>query len=206
MKTKLQFQVVSSFPEHERKFRDWLAQARGRSRVNRRGSYFAFHGSPVSNWHSIIRTGLRSGYVPGIYHAMTADTSVGYMGIGYGECQGWPNSMWECDNSISCLSMIEVADFRSEGRLVTGGVGAEVNVAMDHSLVITRYLFFYPRGIPGGSFGAVKAPHLRAQPSLLFDDQPSDAAPVPVVRKVSAYYDDYENDGEDINANNLYGY
>lgn len=35
----------------------------------------------MSTGHSIIRTGLRSGFVPGIYMAQEATTSYGYMGV-----------------------------------------------------------------------------------------------------------------------------
>lgn len=48
MGTELQFQVVNSFPEHERKFHDWKEKAR-RETKSKTGSYFAFHGSAVSN-------------------------------------------------------------------------------------------------------------------------------------------------------------
>jgi hypothetical protein len=45
MGTPLQFQVVNSFPEHEVKFHDWTLKAR--KSTNKKGSYNAFHGSPV---------------------------------------------------------------------------------------------------------------------------------------------------------------
>ncbi len=58
MCTPYQFQVVSSFPEHEKKFLQW--KERARSETKKKGSYHAFHGSPITNWHSIIRTGTNS--------------------------------------------------------------------------------------------------------------------------------------------------
>ncbi len=58
MCTPYQFQVVSSFPEHEKKFLQWKDQARRETK--KKGSYHAFHGSPITNWHSIIRTGTNS--------------------------------------------------------------------------------------------------------------------------------------------------
>lgn len=95
MKTKLQFQVVTAFPELEQKFQSWKEQARqmGKGIVRipgqgskaatkkgrQSGSYNAWHGSPINNFHSILRTGLRGGHVPGIYHAQNAATSFGYM-------------------------------------------------------------------------------------------------------------------------------
>ena len=55
--TPYQFQVVSTMPEHERRFRRWRDQARLRSGSTSRGSFNAFHGSGPANWHSILRTG-----------------------------------------------------------------------------------------------------------------------------------------------------
>jgi hypothetical protein len=118
MKTPHQFQLVNSFPEHEKKFVEWKEKAailkakRGLDDVN--GSYWSFHGSPVENWHSIIRTGLRSGFVRGIYHAQQAMVSLGYMQVGVGQASGWKNGSWKHSGQISCISLIEVADFRHE--------------------------------------------------------------------------------------------
>jgi hypothetical protein len=163
MKTPHQFQLVNSFPEHEKKFVEWKEKAailkakRGLDDVN--GSYWSFHGSPVENWHSIIRTGLRSGFVRGIYHAQQAMVSLGYMQVGVGQASGWKNGSWKHSGQISCISLIEVADFRHENDgKITGGTGKGghgfapgsedqvINVAMIDSLVVTRFLFFYPAG------------------------------------------------------------
>jgi len=153
MGTNLQFQVVNSFPEHEKKFHQWQERAR-RETKNKKGSYFAFHGSSITNWHSIIRTGLRSGFVPGIYMAQEAATSYGYMQVGQNKATGWANTAWKLSDKISCISLIEVADMRHRQDLITGGViTSGVNVAMDHSLVVTRFLFFYPTGPKDQYFG-----------------------------------------------------
>eukprot|EP00026_Physarum_polycephalum_P002388 Phypoly_transcript_02394.p1 GENE.Phypoly_transcript_02394~~Phypoly_transcript_02394.p1 ORF type:complete len:924 (+),score=160.91 Phypoly_transcript_02394:68-2773(+) len=119
------------------------------------GSYHAFHGSPISNWHSILRTGLRGGHVPGIYMAQSAAVSQGYMQSGT-QCSGWKNSTWDCDKNMACMGMVEVADMCHHTNLLTGASPVElpeaalagvINVAMDYSLVVTRYLFFWPRGL-----------------------------------------------------------
>jgi len=148
LNTDLQFQVVSSFPEHEQKFLQYKQQARNHHKG--KGTYYAWHGSPMSNWHSIIRTGLRGGFVPGIYHAQNVAVSYAYMAVGSGP-GGWPNSMRKTSKMMSCISMIEVADLRHNTSLITGGNAVDtgtVNVAMDHALVVTRFLFFYPKDAP----------------------------------------------------------
>jgi len=173
MGTELQFQVVSSFPEHERKFQDWKSRARKTGKKNSTGSYFAFHGSPVVNFHSIIRTGLRGGFVPGIYHAQNAGVSFGYMFTGGTPTKSWGNSVWKSDKNVSCIAMIEVADMRNDNSLITGGKSVSqntVNVAMDHSLVVTRFLFFYPTG-PTANWhtrGPIIAEHQKEFSKFLF--------------------------------------
>lgn len=47
MHTPHQFQLVNSFPEHERKFYEWKEMARKEGKG--KGSYFAFHGYPFIN-------------------------------------------------------------------------------------------------------------------------------------------------------------
>jgi len=44
MKTELQFQLISSMPEHEKQFRKWQEKAKAEGSKNKRGSYKAFHG------------------------------------------------------------------------------------------------------------------------------------------------------------------
>ena len=73
-----QFVLLCSKPETEATFQE-LAKT---NEVK-----FAFHGSPVSNWHSILRNGLNfnktthgRAYGHGIYMATNAATSMGYMG------------------------------------------------------------------------------------------------------------------------------
>ena len=69
MRTDFQFQVVSTLPEHEWAFREYCKIANSIAGSSHRGSFNAFHGSELSNWHSILHTGLRSGFVNGVYMA-----------------------------------------------------------------------------------------------------------------------------------------
>jgi hypothetical protein len=79
--------------------------------------------SPIPNWHSILRTGLRSGHVPGIFMAQQRSYSVGYMASAVGAAQGglrvWRNSQLGCDSRMSAMSLIEVADLRDDTTKVT---------------------------------------------------------------------------------------
>ena len=76
MKTEYQFQVVSTLPEHEWAFREYCKKAASLPGTSRRGSFNAFHGSELSNWHSILHTGLRSGFVKGVYMAENVSVNI----------------------------------------------------------------------------------------------------------------------------------
>jgi len=147
MKTKYQFTLVSSAPEHEKIFRQHVQDAVRKGCENESGTFKAFHGSPIGNWHSIIRTGLRSGFVRGIYMAQYAATSHGYMQVGTTEVLGWLNSSWGSTKQMSAIGLLEVADHRKNQKKITGGSAqGTINVALDNSLVTARFLFFYPDG------------------------------------------------------------
>jgi poly [ADP-ribose] polymerase 6/8 len=51
MKTEHQYMFLSSPPEKESKFQELK---------KKKGSFWAFHGSPFANWHSILRVGLKN--------------------------------------------------------------------------------------------------------------------------------------------------
>jgi hypothetical protein len=51
MATKHQYMLLTSTPEREAKFTQLKQQY---------GSFFAFHGSPMENWHAILRVGLKN--------------------------------------------------------------------------------------------------------------------------------------------------
>jgi ubiquitin-conjugating enzyme E2 Q len=72
---------------------------------------FAWHGSPLANWHSIIREALHYNYVAsgraygdGVYHSLDYNTSKSYSSS-YRSGQGWSKSMIQI-NSTMCLSEI----------------------------------------------------------------------------------------------------
>lgn len=83
--TPFQYLLISAVPAAERAFQELKA---------RHGSLFAFHGSPVGNWHSILRNGLKNAtgtsmqahgaaYGPGIYMGNNTQLSMGYSGFGH---------------------------------------------------------------------------------------------------------------------------
>jgi ubiquitin-conjugating enzyme E2 Q len=82
----VQFRFAQGSPDKEHRFNKALEETVSR----RSGDYptiFAWHGSPLANWHSIIRSGLdfketlhgrACGH--GCYHSLESFTSIGYAG------------------------------------------------------------------------------------------------------------------------------
>lgn len=85
------------------------------------GSFLAFHGSPLKNWHSILRLGLKNfsthqkyrlhgaSYGNGIYLSEHGGTSLGY-------CKGAVCSLWSYSAlipdgaAVHCMALCEVVD------------------------------------------------------------------------------------------------
>lgn len=92
-----QFRFAMGAPDKERRFIKAVRSTTVRLEL-KFPTLFAWHGSPLHNWHSIIREGLHfnethhgRAYGHGVYHSLDVNTSTGYSGAG-GICQTWPNS------------------------------------------------------------------------------------------------------------------
>lgn len=147
MHTDYQFHLKSSPPEKEQKF--YAAK-------KRYGSFYAWHGSPDYNWHSILRNGLRNyskskhqlhgaAYGPGVYMAVDSGTSTGYSRVNNFQ-PVWPRSRYPTDTNL--LALCEVID---EGSTIcTGNVhrpkclhspSAPYYRIEKDEYITTRYLF-----------------------------------------------------------------
>ncbi|KAF4970482.1 hypothetical protein FSARC_2501 [Fusarium sarcochroum] len=88
----MQFRFAQGSPEKEQVFLSELMQVTGPNVQGSQKTYqslFAWHGSPLENWHSIIRTGLDfsqtlhgRAFGNGVYFAKDFSTSSGYSGRG----------------------------------------------------------------------------------------------------------------------------
>ncbi|KAL2069945.1 hypothetical protein VTL71DRAFT_14625 [Oculimacula yallundae] len=82
----VQFRFAQGSPDKEQRFLDAL-RAQQSNLDPKYPTLFAWHGSSLCNWHSIIRTGLDfketlngRAYGHGVYHAIDQTTSIGYAG------------------------------------------------------------------------------------------------------------------------------
>jgi len=148
MGTEFQFILKSTTPEKEQIFQQ--------AKIEHENSFFAWHGSPLGNWHSILRVGLKNysdtvhqrngrAYGPGIYMAVDAVTSLGYA-AGYAT---WKNSQF--GTQLKCVALCEVINYGSPtnclGRVhrpnCSHCTGAPFYRIEAEEYVITRFFFIY---------------------------------------------------------------
>jgi poly [ADP-ribose] polymerase 6/8 len=121
--TTAQFLLLSSPVNKERRFQELK---------KKHGSFYAWHGSPIANWHSIIRGGLKNlsgsskqlhGAVngSGIYLAPNSGLSMGYAGAG----SGWNKSKLG-EHNLSCLALCE-------------GMKKQITLVLDIQLTLLRH-------------------------------------------------------------------
>lgn len=157
IESKQQFVLLTAPIEKERRFQELKRQS---------GSIFAFHGSGIGNWHSILRNGLKNYsntkymstgavYGAGIYFARHMATSMGYCQSRSGLME-WRNSgigKSGCTIMALCEIINRPSDFTTNG--------SDIIVVPHDEYVITRYLIVNPTS----SYRTVQAP--RTLPDLL---------------------------------------
>uniref|UniRef100_A0A663N5P5 Poly [ADP-ribose] polymerase n=1 Tax=Athene cunicularia TaxID=194338 RepID=A0A663N5P5_ATHCN len=136
MHTPHQFLLLSSPPAKESNFR---------AAKNLYGSTFAFHGSHIENWHSILRNGLvvasntrlqlhGAMFGSGIYLSPLSSISFGYSG---------QQSQFLQSRNLKCIALCEVitsSDLHKHG---------EIWVVPNTDHVCTRFFFVYEDGQVG---------------------------------------------------------
>ena len=84
----LQFRFAQGAPDKEQRF---MTSIQTTTATAKHPTIFAWHGSPLYNWHGIVREGLHfkeadhgRAFGHGVYHAMDCNTSLGYTRLGRG--------------------------------------------------------------------------------------------------------------------------
>lgn len=143
MGTSYQYLMRCSSPEHDRVF-DAAKQTHG--------SIFAFHGSPIENWHAILRNGVKNcsgtslqlngaSYGAGVYVSPTASMSLKYSQIRSqsavsSSAHGRDNE-FVSDKEIRLLALCEIVD---DGNCSKSG---DVWVVRNDKHIVTRFLFAF---------------------------------------------------------------
>ncbi|RMZ89533.1 hypothetical protein DV736_g3237, partial [Chaetothyriales sp. CBS 134916] len=112
----VQFRFAQGAPDKEQRFVDCVKKETPGAKYP---TLFAWHGSPLSNWHSIIRQGLlyeetlhARAYGNGVYMSSQATTSVWYAGMGAGSRGSqainlmWPRSVLGVASAVSLQEVV----------------------------------------------------------------------------------------------------
>ncbi|KAL8712654.1 MAG: hypothetical protein Q9220_003185 [cf. Caloplaca sp. 1 TL-2023] len=141
----MQFRFAQGAPDKEQRFIQSIEDISGQ---NQYPSMYAWHGSPLRNWHSIVREGLHfrsishgRAYGDGVYHAPDVATSLGYSGGVYSS-QGrnagnssdcWPQSQLKISQAIALNEIVNApSQFVSKSPFL---------VVAQLDWIQTRYLF-----------------------------------------------------------------
>ncbi|KAK4132871.1 hypothetical protein BT67DRAFT_63295 [Trichocladium antarcticum] len=109
----VQFRFAQGSPDLELRFNRALQEVVTRKQMESDPTIFAWHGSSLANWHSIVRTGLdysdiRTGraFGDGVYFSPKCETSLNYAGFG----ETWPNSGLMASTCLSLNEIINAPD------------------------------------------------------------------------------------------------
>lgn len=105
----MQFRFAMGAPDKERRFLSEVNEVSARLKLTY-PTIFAWHGSPLENWHSIIREGLHYNYIGsgraygnGVYHSPYSNTSFSYSGC---NVPGWPNSRLKISSALALNELV----------------------------------------------------------------------------------------------------
>jgi ubiquitin-conjugating enzyme E2 Q len=136
-----QFRFAMGAPDKERRFIHAVRETSNRLNL-KYPTLFAWHGSPIQNWHSIIREGLHfnetlhgRAYGNGVYHALDVNTSMGYSQ--YGNGMSWSNSDLRIQQALALNEIVNAPkEFTSSSPHL---------VVAQLDWIQTRYLFVNTR-------------------------------------------------------------
>ncbi|KAL8671573.1 MAG: hypothetical protein Q9168_003935 [Polycauliona sp. 1 TL-2023] len=118
MPSWMQFRFAQGAPDKEQRFIQSIRDVTGQQPYP---SLYAWHGSPLQNWHSIVREGLHfqdtangRAFGHGVYHATDVSTSLGYSGGFYHHSDGsspaasgtWPQSHLKISQAIALNEIV----------------------------------------------------------------------------------------------------
>lgn len=110
----MQFRFAQGAPDKEQKF---IMAVRETSQHLEFPTLFAWHGSPLPNWHGIVREGLHfrdlshgRAFGNGVYHALDVSTSLSFSSRGHGPSNGawsqWPHSDLRISEAVALNEVV----------------------------------------------------------------------------------------------------
>ncbi|KIW93929.1 uncharacterized protein Z519_05244 [Cladophialophora bantiana CBS 173.52] len=146
MASWIQFRFAQGAPDKEKRFNQSV-ERHARATRTKYPTLFAWHGSPMGNWHSIIRQGLQyddilhgRSYGNGVYMSPHASTSLGYTyEVVHSNCS-WQGSLLKIEKVLSLQEVV------NDPEQFTSTVPHYVVPKVDW--IQTRYLFIKTKDAP----------------------------------------------------------
>lgn len=109
----MQFRFAQGAPDKEQRFANSVREATERLHL-KYPTIFAWHGSPLPNWHGIVREGLHfkqrdhgRSFGDGCYHSLESQTSSTYSGISSGQGSSiWSQSLLRVSGAIALNEIV----------------------------------------------------------------------------------------------------
>ncbi|KAF2642519.1 ubiquitin-conjugating enzyme E2 Q2 [Massarina eburnea CBS 473.64] len=116
-----QFRFAMGAPDKERRFLHAVRETTTRLRLSH-STLFAWHGSPLHNWHGIIREGLHfkdtahgRAYGDGVYHSLESQTSLGYSSFYSTNVAVWSRSELKISQALALNEIVNAPnEFQSK--------------------------------------------------------------------------------------------
>lgn len=159
----IQFRLVQGAPDKEHHFTNAI-KTHGFPANPSHPTLFAWHGSPMHNWHSILREGLRFNKVvhgrsfgKGVYMANQIGTSLSYASTYYSTSQrSWPRSKLNISMAISLNEVVNAP--------------AQL-IHCDSIYVVDKLEWIQPRYLFVKCQGKSENNGIRGRPSAVFRDR-----------------------------------
>lgn len=111
----MQFRFAQGAPDKEQRF---ITSVRETSKHLEHPTLFAWHGSPLPNWHGILREGLHfrdlshgRAYGNGVYHALEVSTSLSYSSYpSNGTWTEWPHSDLRISQAVALNEIVNAPE------------------------------------------------------------------------------------------------
>jgi len=172
-----QFRFLQGSPDKELRFKQALQEVAARKNIAKHPTIFAWHGSSIANWHSILRSGLDfkniaygRAYGDGVYLSRHFTTSLHYASSKDLPC--WPNSELQIVSAVSLNEIINTPD-----EFVTKG---PIYVVSQLDWIQCRYLFVQPKTIRKTTVKGVPGPILTQAPDFEAIGPLSKALSIPI--------------------------
>lgn len=144
MENWIQFRFAQGAPDKEKRFNDCV-KTQAQVTNTKYPTLFAWHGSGIGNWHSIIRSGLLYDEVihgrafgNGVYMSNHAQTSLGYCSGPWSRLGGVPNSQWR-SSALKITNVLSLQEVVNHPEKFTSNTPHYVVANIDW--IQTRYLF-----------------------------------------------------------------